>query len=197
MKFVLPELKFNYSALEPYIDEKTMEIHYQKHHGAYVSNLNNALEGKSEFESWTIEEVLKNLDKLPEEIRQVVKNNGGGHYNHSLFWESLAPGGKPMSSNFEERIISAFGSVEEFKSKFKDAALKRFGSGWAWLVSDKGSLKVVSTSNQDAPVSDGLIELLGLDVWEHAYYLNYQNRRADYIDAFWNVVDWQIVESRL
>lgn len=197
MKFVLPELKFNYSALEPYIDEKTMEIHYQKHHGAYVSNLNNALEGKSEFESWTIEEVLKNLDKLPEEIRQVVKNNGGGHYNHSLFWESLTPGGKPMSSNFEERIISAFGSVEEFKSKFKDAALKRFGSGWAWLVSDAGSLKVVSTSNQDAPISDGLIELLGLDVWEHAYYLNYQNRRADYIDAFWNVVDWQTVESRL
>lgn len=197
MKFVLPELKFNNSALEPYIDEKTMEIHHQKHHGAYVTNLNNALEGKSEFESWTIEEVLKNLDKLPEEIRQVVKNNGGGHYNHSLFWESLTPGGKPMSPSFEAKIIDTFGSVEEFKAKFKDAALKRFGSGWAWLVSDAGSLKVVSTLNQDAPISDGLTELLGLDVWEHAYYLNYQNRRADYIDAFWKVVDWLIVESRL
>ena len=197
MKFVLPELKFNNSALEPYIDEKTMEIHHQKHHGAYIANLNNALEGKSEFESWNIIEVLKNLDKLPEEIRQAVKNNGGGHYNHSLFWESLAPGGKPMSPKFEEKIINAFGSVDEFKAKFKDAAVKRFGSGWAWLVSDAGTLKVVSTSNQDAPISDGLIELLGLDVWEHAYYLNYQNRRADYIDAFWNIVDWQIVESRL
>lgn len=197
MKFVLPELKFNYSALEPHIDAKTMEIHHQKHHGAYVSNLNNALEGKKEFENWSIEEVLKNLDKLPEEIRQTVQNNGGGHYNHTLFWESLTPGGKPMSQQFEEKLIASFGSIEAFKSKFKEAALKRFGSGWAWLVSEGGKLKIISTPNQDSPVSSGFVELLGLDVWEHAYYLNYQNKRADYIDAFWNIVDWNAVEARL
>ncbi|GAB6108510.1 superoxide dismutase [Fusibacter bizertensis] len=197
MKFVLPELKFNYSALEPYIDAKTMEIHHQKHHGAYVSNLNNALEGRKEFENWSIEEVLKNLEKLPDEIRQAVQNNGGGHYNHTLFWESLSPGGKPMSQQFEEKIISEFGSIEDFKSKFKEAALKRFGSGWAWLVSEGGKLKIISTPNQDSPISLGFVELLGLDVWEHAYYLNYQNKRADYIDAFWNIVDWNAVEARL
>lgn len=197
MKFVLPNLKFENSALEPYIDAKTMEIHHQKHHGAYVSNLNVALEGKAEYENWSIEEVLKKLDQLPEEIRQAVRNNGGGHYNHSLFWESLTPGGSPMSPQLEAKIVADFGSVDDFKSKFKEAALKRFGSGWAWLVTDGDKLKVVSTPNQDSPVSEGLTELLGLDVWEHAYYLNYQNKRADYIDAFWNIVDWRIVESRL
>jgi Fe-Mn family superoxide dismutase len=197
MKFVLPELKYTTDALEPYIDQKTMEIHHQKHHGAYVNNLNAALEGKAEFESLSIEELLKGLDKLPESIRGAVRNNGGGHYNHTLFWESLTPGGKSISPEFESKLNSAFGSVEAFKAAFKDAALKRFGSGWAWLVSDGGNLKIVSTPNQDAPISDGLKELLGLDVWEHAYYLNYQNRRADYIEAFWSVVDWSVVESRL
>lgn len=196
MKFVLPELKYNTDSLEPYIDQKTMEIHHQKHHGAYVNNLNAALEGKAEFESYSIEDLLKGLDKLPENIRGAVRNNGGGHYNHTLFWESLTPGGKSISPEFESKLNAAFGSMEAFKAAFKDAALKRFGSGWAWLVSDGGNLKIMSTPNQDAPISDGLKELLGLDVWEHAYYLNYQNRRADYIEAFWSVVDWSVVESR-
>ena len=197
MKFTLPELKYAYGALEPHIDQKTMEIHHQKHHGAYIANLNNALEGHSEYESWSIEELLKHLERLPESIRGAVRNNGGGHYNHTLFWESLIPGGKPMSEGFKEKLEAAFESFDAFKAAFKDSALKRFGSGWAWLVLDGQALKIVSTPNQDVPISDGLKVLLGIDVWEHAYYLNYQNRRADYIDAFWNVVDWEIVESRL
>lgn len=197
MKFTLPELKYAYEALEPHIDQRTMEIHHQKHHGTYITNLNNALEGLVEYEGWTIEEILKHLERMPENIKGVVRNNGGGHYNHTLFWESLAPGGKPMSEAFKIKLEKSFGSVEAFKAAFKDAALKRFGSGWAWLVLDGQALKIVSTPNQDAPISDGLTELLGIDVWEHAYYLNYQNRRADYIDAFWNVVDWEVVESRL
>ncbi len=197
MKYTLPELKFATNALEPAIDQKTMEIHHQKHHGTYITNLNNALEGLSEFDTWSIEDILENLDKLPEGIRPAVRNNGGGHYNHTLFWESLAPGGKPMSDAFKGRLEATFGSVHAFRDAFKEAALKRFGSGWAWLVLDGDSLKIVSTPNQDAPISDGLKELLGLDVWEHAYYLNYQNRRADYIEAFWSVVDWEVVESRL
>lgn len=197
MKFTLPELKFSKEALEPYIDAMTMEIHHQKHHGTYINNLNAALEGKDEFKDWSIEQILKNLDALPEAIRMAVRNNGGGHYNHTLFWESLTPGGKPMSSAFEAKLKEAFGSVDEFKSAFKDAALKRFGSGWSWLVLSEGKLKIVSTPNQDAPLSEGHVELLGLDVWEHAYYLNYQNRRADYVDAFWHVVDWSVVEKRL
>lgn len=197
MKFTLPELKFSKEALEPYIDAMTMEIHHQKHHGTYINNLNAALEGKDEFENWSIEQILKNLNALPESIRMAVRNNGGGHYNHTLFWASLIPGGKPMSSDFEAKLIDAFGSVEEFKAAFKDAALKRFGSGWSWLVYSEGKLKIVSTPNQDAPLSEGHVELLGLDVWEHAYYLNYQNRRADYVDAFWHVVDWSVVEERL
>ncbi len=197
MKFTLPELKFSKEALEPYIDAMTMEIHHQKHHGTYINNLNAALEGKEEFEDWSIEQILKNLDALPESIRMAVRNNGGGHYNHTLFWESLTPGGKPMSGAFEAKLNDAFGSVEAFKAAFKDAALKRFGSGWSWLVLSEGKLKIVSTPNQDAPLSEGHVELLGLDVWEHAYYLNYQNRRADYVDAFWHVVDWSVVEKRL
>ena len=197
MKFTLPELKFSKEALEPYIDAMTMEIHHQKHHGTYINNLNAALEGKDEFEDWSIEQILKNLDALPEAIRMAVRNNGGGHYNHTLFWESLTPGGKPMSDAFEAKLVDAFGSVEAFKAAFKDAALKRFGSGWSWLVLSEGKLKIVSTPNQDAPLSEGDVELLGLDVWEHAYYLNYQNRRADYVDAFWHVVDWSVVEKRL
>lgn len=199
MKFTLPELKFNTDALEPHIDKATMEIHHQKHHGAYISNLNKALEDQDAFADWSIEKILGNLDQIPEAIRGAVRNNGGGHYNHTLFWETLAPAGssKDMSDAFKSKIESAFGSVDAFKAAFKDAALKRFGSGWAWLVLDQGTLKIVSTPNQDAPLSDGYKELLGIDVWEHAYYLNYQNKRADYIDAFWHVVNWETVESRL
>lgn len=197
MKYTLPELKYETNALEPAIDQKTMEIHHQKHHGAYITNLNNALEGHDTFDTWSIEDILENLDKIPEAIRGAVRNNGGGHYNHTLFWESLTPGGKPMSDAFKTRLESTFGSVHAFRDAFKDAALKRFGSGWAWLVLDNEALKIVSTANQDAPISEGQKELLGIDVWEHAYYLNYQNRRADYIEAFWSIVDWEVVESRL
>lgn len=197
MKFTLPALKFETNALEPHIDQMTMEIHHQKHHGTYINNLNNALEKLDSFESWPIEKLLKNLGELPENIRQIVKNNGGGHYNHTLFWEVLTPGGKEMSDAFKSKLEGSFGSVEDFKAAFKEAALKRFGSGWAWLVVEGETLKIVSTLNQDAPISEGYKELLGIDVWEHAYYLNYQNRRADYVDAFWNVVDWSVVESRL
>jgi Fe-Mn family superoxide dismutase len=199
MKFTLPELKFATDALEPYIDKATMEIHHQKHHGTYISNLNAALEGEETFSDWSIEKILSHLDQIPEAKRAAVRNNGGGHYNHTLFWESLVPAdkSKEMSEGFKAKIERAFGSVEAFKSAFKEAALKRFGSGWAWLVLDGETLKIVSTPNQDAPISEGLKELLGIDVWEHAYYLNYQNKRADYIDAFWHVVNWEVVESRL
>lgn len=197
MKFTLPALKFETDALEPIIDQMTMEIHHQKHHGTYITNLNNALEPLEAFESWSIEKLLKNLNDLPENVRQIVKNNGGGHYNHTLFWETLTPGGKEMSEAFKLKIEASFGSIDEFKASFKEAALKRFGSGWAWLVADGDTLKIQSTLNQDSPISEGYKELLGLDVWEHAYYLHYQNRRADYVDAFWSVVDWSVVESRL
>lgn len=197
MKFTLPALKFETNALEPIIDQMTMEIHHQKHHGTYITNLNNALEPHMAFESWDIEKLLKNLNDLPENIRQIVKNNGGGHYNHTLFWETLTPGGKEMSDAFKLKIEASFGSIDDFKVAFKEAALKRFGSGWAWLVADGEALKIISTLNQDSPISEGYKELLGLDVWEHAYYLKYQNRRADYVDAFWNIVDWSVVESRL
>lgn len=196
MKFTLPELKFSKEALEPYIDQMTMEIHHQKHHGTYITNLNAALEGKSEYEDWSIEKLLMHLSELPDDIQAAVRNNGGGHYNHSLFWDMLTPGGKPMSMSFEAKLIETFGSVDQFKANFKEAALKRFGSGWAWLVVSGGKLKIVSTPNQDAPISEGYHEILGLDVWEHAYYLNYQNKRADYVDAFWHVVDWSVVEKR-
>lgn len=197
MKFYLPELKFELKALEPHIDENTMGIHYEKHHGAYVNNLNAAVEKYDELKDLAIEDLLKKLDEIPEDIRAAVRNNGGGHYNHSLFWEALTPVQNQPSDRLLAKIEESFGSLEAFKDLFKDAALKRFGSGWAWLVEDQGKLKVVSTPNQDAPISQGMKELLGLDVWEHAYYLNYQNRRGDYINAFWNIVDWKIVEKRL
>lgn len=197
MKFYLPELKFELKALEPHIDENTMGIHYEKHHGAYVNNLNAAVEKYDALKDLAIEDLLKKLDEIPEDIRAAVRNNGGGHYNHSLFWEALTPVQNQPSDRLLAKIEEAFGSLEAFKDLFKDAALKRFGSGWAWLVEDQGKLKVVSTPNQDAPISQGMKELLGLDVWEHAYYLNYQNRRGDYINAFWNIVDWKIVEKRL
>lgn len=196
MKFTLPELKFGTGALEPYIDEQTMIIHHQKHHGAYVSNLNAAVEKYDALSEWTVESLLKKLDEVPEDIRMTVRNNGGGHYNHTLFWESLTPDYKDPSDQMMKLIVDAFGSFEVMQAEFKDAALKRFGSGWAWLVKGDGGLKIMSTPNQDAPISEGYVELLGIDVWEHAYYLNYQNKRADYIDAFWNVVNWAVVEER-
>lgn len=198
MTFELPKLNYEYAALEPVIDAKTMEIHYTKHHNTYVTNLNKAIEG-TEYADKSIEELVKGWAELPEDIQTAVRNNGGGHYNHTLFWEELvAPSkAKAIPAELEAKIVEAFGSVDEFKEKFAAAAASRFGSGWAWLVSNNGKLEVVSTPNQDNPLTDGLVPLLGLDVWEHAYYLNYQNRRPDYIKAFWDVVDWEVVAGRL
>ena len=196
MKFKLPELRHEVDAYEPHIDAKTMEIHHTKHHNGYVEKLNAALEGQKDFESWNIQELLKNIGQLPENIQTAVRNSGGGHYNHTLFWAILSSKEVRPSEEFTKAIDEAFGSMEDFKKEFKDAAIKRFGSGWAWLVMDQGNLKITSTPNQDSPISHGQVELLGLDVWEHAYYLNYQNRRPDYVDAFWNIVDWSAVERR-
>ncbi|MBV9473916.1 MAG: superoxide dismutase, partial [Solirubrobacterales bacterium] len=178
---------------EPHIDEQTMRFHHDKHHQAYVDKANGALEG-TQWDGKPIEEVLQDLGSLPEDKRTPVRNNGGGHYNHSLFWEWMAPdaGGEPDGA-LHSAIESAFGSFDEFKAKFKDAGVNRFGSGWAWLVHDGSGLAVVSTANQDNPISDGKTPLLGVDVWEHSYYLKYQNRRPDYIDAWWNVVNWSKV----
>jgi superoxide dismutase, Fe-Mn family len=190
MPYEVPPLPYDYDALEPHIDEATMRVHHDKHHQAYVTNVNNALEG-TELAGSPIEEVLKNLDNVPEDKRTAVRNNGGGHYNHSLFWEWLSPdgGGEPDGA-LREAIDSAFGSFDDFKAKFKAAGVGQFGSGWAWLVREDAGLAVVSTPNQDNPISQGKTPLLGVDVWEHAYYLQYQNRRPDYIDAWWNVVNW-------
>ncbi|MBS7526498.1 superoxide dismutase [Fusibacter paucivorans] len=194
MKFVLPTLNYAYDALEPHIDAKTMEVHHSKHHAGYTNNLNAALEAYSELQNKTIEELLQGLDKLPEAIRGTVRNNGGGYYNHKLFWEIISPsgGGAPKGALLES-INRDFGSFDRFKETFKSAALKQFGSGWAWLIVSDGKLEVVSTPNQDSPVSEGKKILLGVDVWEHAYYLKYQNRRAEYLDAFFEVVDWDKV----
>jgi superoxide dismutase, Fe-Mn family len=195
MKHVLPELKYSYNALEPYIDELTMSIHHSKHHAAYVNNLNAALENYPELQEKKLEELLSSLQELPETIRTAVRNNGGGHYNHTLFWSVIGPqaGGSPEGV-LKEELNKAFGSFEAFKSEFAKAAATRFGSGWAWLVlSKEGELRVVSTANQDSPVSDGLLPILALDVWEHAYYLKYQNRRPDYISEWWNIVNWNEV----
>jgi Fe-Mn family superoxide dismutase len=190
MAYEVPPLPYDYSALEPHIDEATMRVHHDKHHQAYVTNANNALEG-TEWADKPVEEVLKNLAALPEDKRAPVRNNAGGHYNHSLFWEWMSPdgGGEPDGA-LREALDSAFGSFEDFKAKFKAAGVGRFGSGWSWLVHDGSGLAVVSTANQDNPISDGQTPLLGVDVWEHAYYLKYQNRRPDYIDAWWNTVNW-------
>lgn len=199
MKHELPKLKYEYNALEPHIDEMTMNIHHSKHHAAYVSNLNSALEKYPELQEKSIEELLTSLELIPEEIRTIVRNNGGGHFNHSLFWNILGPnkGGEPKGILLD-KINEAFGSFENFKNEFNKAAATRFGSGWAWLVVDEeGKLKVLSTANQDTPLSAGLKPILGLDVWEHAYYLKYQNRRPDYISAWWNVIDWDIVSQSL
>lgn len=197
MGFKVPDLPYAYAALEPAIDARTMEIHHQKHHGGYVSGLNKALESYPELQEKSIEALLSDVSALPEAIRQTVINTGGGHYNHSLFWESLVPGGSKPSEAFEKRLKETFGSFEAFQKSFEEAALKRFGSGWAWLVEKDGVLSVISSANQDAPISDGYKALLGLDVWEHAYYLNYQNRRGDYVSAFWSIVNWPAVEGRV
>ncbi len=193
MAYSVPDLPYDYNALEPTIDEETMHLHHDKHHQAYVTNANNALEG-TEWADKPVEEVLQNLGSLPQDKQGPVRNNAGGHYNHSLFWEWMSPngGGEPGGA-LAEAINSAFGSFDDFKSQFKAAGVGRFGSGWAWLVRDGSGLAIVSTANQDNPISDGKTPLLGVDVWEHAYYLKYQNRRPDYIDAWWNVVNWDKV----
>ncbi len=197
MPHELPKLPYAYDALEPHIDARTMEIHHTKHHQTYITNLNKALEGHAELQAKTVEELLADLAAIPEPIIQAVVNNGGGHYNHTLFWESMTPKFHEPSAKLTEKLASAFGSFDDFKTEFAAAGLARFGSGWVWLVRYAGELKIVSTPNQNNPISDGATPLLGLDVWEHAYYLNYQNRRADYIEAWWNVVDWDAVERRM
>jgi Fe-Mn family superoxide dismutase len=195
--FKLPDLPYSHDALEPYIDAKTMEIHHGKHHGTYVDKLNAAVEG-TEFADKRIEEILSGVKDLPEDIRQAVINNGGGHHNHSLFWPGMsANGGGEPNGELASSIDSAFGGFNSFKEEFAKAATGRFGSGWAWLVEKDGKLSICSTANQDSPLMDGNKPLLGLDVWEHAYYLKYQNRRPEYIDAFWSVVNWPAVAERL
>jgi superoxide dismutase, Fe-Mn family len=190
MPYEVPPLPYDYAALEPHIDEATMRVHHDKHHQAYVDKANAALEG-TEWADKPIEEVVANLSQLPEDIRGPVRNNGGGHLNHSLFWESMSPdGGGNPDGDLAAAIESAFGSFGDFKSKLKDAGVNQFCSGWSWLVHDGSGLAVVSSANQDNPITDGKTPLLGVDVWEHAYYLKYQNKRPDYIDAWWNVVNW-------
>lgn len=196
MAFTLPDLPYAYDALEPHIDKETMNIHHTKHHNTYVTNLNAALEGHADLQNKTIEELISDLDVVPEDIRTAVRNNGGGHANHSLFWKILSPnGGGEPKGELAEKINEKFGSFAAFKEKFEQAAITRFGSGWAWLVLKNGELEVTSTPNQDNPLMEGATPLLGLDVWEHAYYLKYQNRRPDYVSAFWNVVNWDEVEK--
>jgi Fe-Mn family superoxide dismutase len=198
MTYQLPDLPYDYSALEPHIDARTMEIHHTKHHKTYVDKLNAAIEGHSDLEYDNVDDLLKNFDKVPEDIKGPVRNHGGGHSNHSLFWTIMGPdsGGEP-SGNVASAIDDAFGSFKEFRDKFNTAATNQFGSGWAWLVSDGGKLDVISLPNQDSPFITGKTPILGLDVWEHAYYLKYQNKRPDYIEAWWNTVNWSGVEQRL
>lgn len=195
--FILKDLEYAYDALEPVIDKETMAFHHDKHHQAYVNNLNNLIQG-TEFENSTIEEILTNLEKFPVEKRNGVRNNGGGVYNHDLFWELLKPNGKKEASGkLKEEIENTFGSLENMKKEFNAKGLAQFGSGWVWLVVDEnGKLEILSTANQDNPITLGKKVLIGNDVWEHAYYLNYQNRRADYLNAFWDIVNWDIVETR-
>ncbi|MFJ5768605.1 superoxide dismutase [Psychrobacillus sp. NPDC093180] len=197
MAYELPQLPYAYDALEPHIDKETMNIHHTKHHNTYVTNLNNAVAGKADLESKSVEELIADLDALPEDIKTAVRNNGGGHANHSLFWEVITPnGGGNPTGELASAIDAKFGSFDAFKEEFAKAATTRFGSGWAWLSVANGELEVSSTANQDSPIMEGKTPLLGLDVWEHAYYLNYQNRRPDYIGSFWNVVNWDEVSKR-
>jgi len=197
MAYSVPDLAYAFDALEPHIDARTMEIHHDKHHAAYVTNLNAALEG-TEWMDRPIEAVLANLEIIPEDKRAAVRNNGGGHANHTLFWEIMGPdGGGEPSGDLAAAITDTFGSLDDLKTQVNDAGVKRFGSGWSWLVWDGTGLQVLSTPNQDSPVSEGSTPILGVDVWEHAYYLNYQNRRPDYLAAWWNVVNWAEVARRL
>jgi len=197
MAFSVPDLSYPFDALEPHIDARTMEIHHDKHHAAYVTNLNAALEG-TPYAEQSLDTILTSLDSIPEDKRMAVRNNGGGHANHTLFWEIMGPnGGGDPSGDLGDAIADAFGGVSELKAAVNDAGVKRFGSGWTWLVWDGTGLAVKSTPNQDTPVMDGQAPILGIDVWEHAYYLNYQNRRPDYLEAWWNVVDWDAVAEKL
>lgn len=197
MFFILPPLPYAYNALEPYIDARTMEIHYTKHHQTYVDNLNKALEDCPKYQKWSLEELIKNVKKLPKKIQTKIRNNAGGHYNHSLFWRIMSPNGGGLP---KEKVLAAierdFGGFEQFKKQFSELAKNNFGSGWTWLCSDnKGVLSICSTPNQDTPLTDTVLPILGLDTWEHAYYLKYQNRRAEYIEAWWNVVNWDEIEK--
>ncbi|HDR7792003.1 TPA: superoxide dismutase [Mn] [Bacillus luti] len=196
-KHELPNLPYAYDALEPHFDKETMNIHHTKHHNTYITNLNAALEGHAELADKSVEELVASLNEVPEAIRTAVRNNGGGHANHTFFWTILSPngGGQPVGE-LATAIEAKFGSFDAFKEEFAKAGATRFGSGWAWLVVNNGELEVTSTPNQDSPLTEGKTPVIGLDVWEHAYYLNYQNRRPDYIGAFWNVVDWNAAEKR-
>lgn len=198
MTYTLPDLPYAFDALEPYIDEETMHLHHDKHHNTYVTNLNAAIEKHPELGEKTIEELLSDMDAVPTDIKTAVRNNGGGHANHSFFWKIMAPnaGGEPTGA-IKEAIDEAFGDFATFKEEFKKAAAGRFGSGWAWLVMENGKLAITSTANQDSPLMEGKTPILGLDVWEHAYYLKYKNVRPDYIEAFWNVVNWEEVNNRV
>ncbi len=198
MAHTLPPLPYAFNALEPHIDARTMEIHHGKHHQAYVTNLNAALDKHPELHSKTVEELLAGINTMPEDIRTAVRNNGGGHANHTMFWEIMGPnGGGAPSGRIADAIDSAFGSFDKFKEEFKKAAVGRFGSGWAWVIDNGGKLSIESTANQDSPLMDGKKIVFGIDVWEHAYYLHYQNRRPDYVDAWWNVVNWAAIDTRL
>jgi superoxide dismutase, Fe-Mn family len=197
MAYSLPDLPYPYDALEPHIDARTMEIHHSRHHNTYVTNANAALEGHSDLENMDVVELLKNINQVPENIRTALRNNAGGHANHDLFWQIMGPnGGGEPSGELADAINQKFGDFNSFKEQFKAAATGRFGSGWAWLVVDGGQVDLISTPNQDSPHMEGKTPILGIDVWEHAYYLNYQNRRPDYVDAWWNVVNWDEVAKR-
>jgi superoxide dismutase, Fe-Mn family len=198
MAFELPPLPYAYDALEPYIDTQTMQLHHDKHHAAYVNNLNAALQSHPQFASLSIEDLMRRLNEVPESARTAVRNNGGGHVNHTMFWQIMKPnGGGEPTGELTSAIQQAFGSFDAFKTQFNDAGVKRFGSGWAWLVIDQsGKLAVISTANQDSPLMEGLYPVMGNDVWEHAYYLKYQNRRPDYLNAWWNVVNWDEIARR-
>jgi superoxide dismutase, Fe-Mn family len=195
--FTLPDLGYGYDALEPYIDAQTMELHHSKHHQTYIDKLNAAVEG-TEWADKAIEDILQNINALPADKQQIVRNNGGGHWNHTFFWQCMAPssGGLP-NGKLHDDLVETFGSFEAFKTAFSDAAVGRFGSGWAWLIKKDSKLEIISTPNQDSPIMEGIEPLLGVDVWEHAYYLKYQNRRPEYIENFWNVVNWDFVSGRI
>jgi len=197
MPHSLPPLPYDYNALEPHIDEQTMRIHHDKHHAAYVNNLNAALEKHPELQGKSVEDLVKGINSIPEDIKAAVRNNGGGHVNHTMFWEIMGPGkGGAPTGRIAAAITSSFGDFDKFKTQLNDAGVKRFGSGWAWLIDAGGKLVIESTANQDSPLMEGKKPILGVDVWEHAYYLKYQNRRPDYLAAWWNVVDWDAVNKR-